>query len=108
MKVSLHGVRFEGAGSLHAWILVTQRLRKETETSRLTLCFMASGLRGQVQVCPHICPHLSPDCKGPHGILADTKKAETLVFIEDSGLSGMLQEVLLVAMGGLEPPTPAL
>ena len=29
-------------------IFVTQRLCKETETSRLTLCFLASGLRGQV------------------------------------------------------------
>lgn len=45
--------------------------------------------------CPRICPCLPPDCKSRPGILADTKKAETLVFIGDSGLSGMSLEVLL-------------
>jgi hypothetical protein len=57
--------------------------------------------------CPHIRPHLPPDCKSPHGILADTTKAETLVFIGDSGLSGMLREVHLVAMGASEKSAQA-
>ena len=41
------------APALHARILVTQRLCKETETSCLTLCFVASGNGGQVQYGKH-------------------------------------------------------
>jgi hypothetical protein len=33
---------------------------------------------------------------------------DSLISAADFGLCGMLQEVFLVAMGGLEPPTPAL
>ena len=37
------------SAAFHSWILVTQRLRKEAEASRLTLCFLVSGNGGQVQ-----------------------------------------------------------
>jgi hypothetical protein len=36
---------------------------------------------------------------------ADTKKAETLVFVEDFSLSGMSLELYMVAEDGIEPPT---
>lgn len=38
--------------AFHAWILVAQRLCKETEASGLTLCFLASAPGGQIQRHP--------------------------------------------------------
>lgn len=47
-----------------------------------------------------MCPHMPPDCKGSHGMSSDIKKAETLVFIGGSGLSGTALELEMVEVGG--------
>ena len=53
-------------------IFVTQRLCKETETSRLTLCFLASGLRGQV----HAEIEVGKPGRAPENFLLDVPRSD--------------------------------